>query len=145
MRLAFKLPQGKQGEAATIAVGSVSTGETASVINSGTDSDAILDFVLPRGEQGLRGEQGEKGEKGDSATIEVGSVSAGETASVTNVGTNSAAVLNFVIPRGPEGKQGPKGEDGSDGDASSLIHIVTALPEDPLPGHLYIIPKEQSS
>lgn len=66
---------GADGKAATIAVGSVTTGEAgsaASVINSGTASAAVLDFVIPQGEKGEQGEkgpqgeQGPKGDKGDS-------------------------------------------------------------------------------
>lgn len=62
---------GKDGKAATIAVGSVTTGEAgsaASVVNSGTESAAVLDFVIPqgaKGEQGEKGPQGEQGPKGD--------------------------------------------------------------------------------
>lgn len=55
---------GKDGKAATIAVGSVTTGEAgsaASVINSGTESAAVLDFVIPQGEQGLKGDKGDNG------------------------------------------------------------------------------------
>lgn len=47
--------QGPQGEAATITVGTVSTtayGNTASVTNSGTEQDVVLDFVIPQGKPG---------------------------------------------------------------------------------------------
>lgn len=47
--------QGPQGDAATITVGTVSTtayGNTASVTNSGTEQDAVLDFVIPQGKPG---------------------------------------------------------------------------------------------
>lgn len=66
---------GADGKAATIAVGSVTTGEAgsaASVVNSGTESAAVLDFTIPagakgeQGEKGPQGEQGPKGDKGDS-------------------------------------------------------------------------------
>lgn len=39
-----------------------------------------------------------RGDKGDAATIEVGTVTAGKNLSVTNSGTHSNAVLDFVIP-----------------------------------------------
>lgn len=48
-------PQGAQGEAATINVGTVSTtayGNAAQVTNVGTESDAILNFVIPQGKPG---------------------------------------------------------------------------------------------
>lgn len=73
----FNGAPGKDGKAATIAVGSVTTGEAgsaASVTNAGTESAAVLDFVIPQGakgpqgEQGPRGEQGLKGDKGDNGS-----------------------------------------------------------------------------
>lgn len=48
-------PQGEQGDAATIRVGSVTTtqyGQTARVTNSGTEHDAVFDFVIPQGRPG---------------------------------------------------------------------------------------------
>lgn len=48
-------PAGDTGPAATIRVGSVTTGDPgteASVTNSGTEQEAVLDFVIPRGEAG---------------------------------------------------------------------------------------------
>lgn len=44
-----------------------------------------------------------KGDPGDAATITIGTVTSGDTASVTNAGTANAAKLNFVLPRGPKG------------------------------------------
>ena len=47
---------GATGTAATIQVGSVTTGEpgsAASVTNSGNENNAIFDFVIPRGETGV--------------------------------------------------------------------------------------------
>lgn len=46
---------GPQGQAATIQIGTVTTGaagSSASVTNSGTSSAAVLDFTIPQGEQG---------------------------------------------------------------------------------------------
>lgn len=50
--------------------------------------------------------EGINGNDGVSATVDVGTVTtgnAGTNASVTNSGTTSAAVFNFVIPRGADG------------------------------------------
>lgn len=79
------------------------------------------------GEQGAKGETGEQGLKGDkgdtgatgaqgiqgiqgatgsAATISVGAIttlSAGSSATVTNVGSSSAAVFDFGIPKGADG------------------------------------------
>lgn len=61
-----------------------------------------------KGPQGDTGPQGNQGEKGDAATIRVGSVTTtqyGQTARVTNSGTEHDAVFNFVIPQGRPGEQ----------------------------------------
>ncbi len=50
---------GEAGEAARINIGTVTTAnpdEAASVTNSGTPNDVILDFVIPRGETGQSGD-----------------------------------------------------------------------------------------
>ena len=50
-----------------------------------------------------------KGAKGDAATVSVGTTTtlpAGSSATVTNSGTSSAAVLNFGIPEGADGDDG---------------------------------------
>ena len=87
----------------------------------------------PRGPQGDPGPQGPKGDTGDpgadgaqgpqgpagtAATIQVGTVTAsdpGSTPTVTNSGTTSAAVLDFVLPRGEQGPAGADGAPGADG------------------------------
>ena len=111
----IKGDKGEDGKAATIAVGTVTTGEAgteASVTNSGTDSAAVFDFVIPQGKAGAKGADGIKGDKGEdgkAATIAVGTVTTGEAgteASVTNSGTDSAAVFDFVIPQGKAGVGG---------------------------------------
>lgn len=53
---------GKDGKAATLTVGKVVEGTSMSVNNSGTATDAILDFTL------IKGEKGDKGENGKSET-----------------------------------------------------------------------------
>lgn len=68
------------------------------------------------------------GEKGDAATVDAGTTTtgdAGTNASVVNVGTTSAAVLNFTIPRGNTGATGATGSDGADGD-SAYVYIAYA-------------------
>ena len=51
---------------------------------------------------GGSGGTGGTGTPGLAATIKVGTVASGNTASVTNVGTSNAAVLNFVLPKGAD-------------------------------------------
>lgn len=49
-------PPGKDGQAATVTVGRVTTGAKVSVKNSGTATNAVLDFVLPEGSSDHSGE-----------------------------------------------------------------------------------------
>jgi len=61
-------PQGEKGDAATVNVGTTTTGlpgTSASVVNSGSTSAAILDFTIPRGDKGEQGPQGPQGEPGE--------------------------------------------------------------------------------
>lgn len=63
-------PKGDRGEQGptTIKIGKIETVEStevASITNSGTKSDLILDFKIPKGEKGDQGSQGPKGDKGD--------------------------------------------------------------------------------
>ena len=60
-------------------------------------ADVIEVLDLDGGVQGL---------PGTAATIEVGTVTTGTPSSVTNAGTTSAAVLNFVLEKGDQGDQG---------------------------------------
>lgn len=97
---------GSPGAAATIAVGTTTTGAagtSASVTNSGTSSAAVFNFTIPRGDTGATGATGA------AATVAAGTTTTGapgSSASVTNSGTSSAAVFNFTIPRGDTGATG---------------------------------------
>lgn len=53
---------------------------------------------------------GSKGDRGDAGTIKIGTVSTGSPASVTNVGTETNAVFNFVVPKGDKGDKGEYAE-----------------------------------
>ena len=95
---------GLMGTIATTSVGTTTTGApgtSASVTNSGTGQNAILNFTIPQGATGATGPtgpQGIQGIPGNAATIAVGTVSTGapgSSATVTNAGTSSAAVFNF--------------------------------------------------
>ena len=106
-------PQGLKGD----------TGETGATGPKGDTG--------PQGPQGLKGDTGAKGDKGDTGltgpigpqgpkgatgatgpqgpagTVKVGSVTSasyGTAPKVTNSGTSTAAVLDFVIPLGPPGE-----------------------------------------
>ncbi len=125
-------PQGPQGEpgangaAATVAVGSTTTGAPgtdATVTNSGSSSAAVLNFTIPRGNTGADGPPGSPGSPGTAATIAVGEVNTvpyGSPATVTNVGSSSAALFDFDIPQGPQGIQGDPGTPGTPGSAATV-------------------------
>lgn len=51
----------------------------------------------------------------NAATVEIGTVTEGDTMSVTNVGTKRAAKLDFVLRRGEKGDKGDKGDPGAAG------------------------------
>lgn len=62
-------PQVPQGATPTVTVGTVTSGDTAAVTATDTETGVSLDFVLPVGAQGERGETGEKGEPGERGEI----------------------------------------------------------------------------
>lgn len=76
------------------------------------------DITAPKGAKGDKGDAGGKGADGaagKAATIQVGEVTtgaAGTPASVSNVGTDEAAIFDFTIPRGDKGADGAAGADG---------------------------------
>ena len=142
-------PQGEPGEAATVEIGSVTTGApgtSAEVTNSGTAKAAVLNFTIPQGPQGAKGDtgpqgpQGETGEgfvvKGYFATLSalqsgVPSPSAGDAYGVGSAepydiyiwdGVNSAWVNNGPL----QGAKGPQGDPGSA--ATIEIGTVTTAP-----------------
>lgn len=113
--------QGPQGEAASVTIGTTTTGDPgtlANVINSGNSSLAVFDFTVPQGPTGDKGDQGDVGPTGAAATVQAGTTTTaqpGTSASVTNSGTTSEAVFDFTIPQGDTGPQGPQGEQGIQG------------------------------
>lgn len=123
-------PAGSDGAAATVAVGTVTTGAAgtdAEVVNTGTSSAAVLDFTIPRGEQGIQGETGDAGAAGaDGKTVLNGS-----GAPDSGLGVNGDFYIDTVAnaiygPKtagawgsgtsliGPQGETGAAGADGAD-------------------------------
>lgn len=107
-------PQGPAGKAATIQIGSVTSGAAPAVTNSGTETDAVLDFVLQQGPQGLQGPKGDKGEAGEQGP---------------------AGAKGDPGEQGPQGPQGPAGPskqgvavpDVSGSEAADAIATLNAL------------------
>ena len=68
-------PAGVAGPAGTIRVGTVTSAAdnaTPKVVNNGTVNDAVLDFQLVRGPQGVKGDKGDAGVNGNTLTEVVG-------------------------------------------------------------------------
>ena len=105
----------EQGTAGQVAVGTTTTlsaGSPATVNNSGTAYNAVLNFGIPQGIQGATGATGPTGPTGatgatgTAATIAVGTtttLTSGSPATVSNSGSSSAATFNFGIPQGIPG------------------------------------------
>jgi len=73
------------------------------------------------------------GPAGPAATVGVGTTTAlpaGSAASVTNVGTATAAIFNFGIPAGAQGATGPQGEPGSAAEAALWSTFPATQPVD---------------
>ena len=122
-------PQGPAGQAATIQIGSVTSGDAPAVTNSGTETDAVLDFVLQQGPAGPQGPQGEKGEQGPQGPK-------GDTGEQGPAGAKGDP--GEQGPQGPQGEQGPQGPAGpskqgvavpdvSGSEAADAITTINAL------------------
>lgn len=115
--------EGLTGPAGTIEVGSVTTGQpgtAASIVNVGTEEHAVLNFIIPRGDQGIQGERGPQGIQGPKGET-------GETGPKGDTGAQGSQGIQGET--GPQGIQGPKGDTGlpgADGTAASItIGTVT--------------------
>ena len=155
-------PQGEKGDPgpSTVQIGKVETiepNEKAEIVNIGTPVDVVLNFKIPRGEQGIEGKtgpqgipgpqgekgdigpQGIKGERGDPgpSTIQIGKVETiepNEKAEIVNAGTPVDVVLNFKIPKGDKGDQGDIGPRGLPGEIGRTEHIAIDETETLEPG-----------
>jgi hypothetical protein len=123
---------GSAGAAATIAVGTVSTGP-ANVTNAGTTSAAVLNFTVPQGIQGVKGDTGAQGASGGStnwrgtwssntayadfnAVAFSGSSYIAVTASTNITPGTDATKWQLLAQAGATGQQGTPGVKGDTGE-----------------------------
>jgi len=70
-------------------------------------SNPAWSLLAAAGSIGPAGTSGAPGTAGAAATISIGTTTTGPSASVTNSGTSSAAILNFTLPQGVTSIIGP--------------------------------------
>lgn len=99
------------GDAVSYRGGSYASNADTNVGNTPGVSNAWT-MLAAKGDDGAAGATGATGASGLAASVQVGTVTtgtAGSPAQVQNVGSASAAVLNFTIPAGAAGTNGARG------------------------------------
>lgn len=117
--------KGVKGDTGTINLGTVATGIAGSsvvITNTGTATNGIFNFTIPRGD------------KGNTGTSSVGTTTTsapGTNAAVSNTGTPEAGIFNFTIPRGDKGATGTLslGTVATGAAGSSVVISNTGTPE----------------
>ena len=117
-------PTGPTGPAAaTIRVNTTTTtepGTNASVFNSGTTSNAVLEFAIPRGETGPQGVTGPTGPRGATGPTGPQGI-AGATGPTGPTGaTGSTGPIGPTGPQGIAGATGPTGATGATGSTGPI-------------------------
>lgn len=92
-------PTGTAGAAASVTVGTVTTGapgSSASVVNAGTSSAAVLNFTIPAGATGAVGATGPQGERGEQGIQGIQGIQgpAGATGATGPAGSNATATTD---------------------------------------------------
>lgn len=113
------------GLAATVTVGTTTTGEAgtnASVTNSGTAQEAVLNFVIPRGANGTDGTNGTDGQDGtDGREVEIQVANSYIQWRYIGDATwnNLIAISELKGEKGDQGEQGIQGEKGETGNSGA--------------------------
>ena len=135
-------PTGPAGTAAAISVGTVTavaSGANAAVTNSGTATNAVFNFSIPRGEPvtgpaGVVGTRGTKTYTAQSVPQNAGLTNLIEGDNFINLNTGeysvySASTSTWVLQgnvRGPQGLQGNAGPTGAAGPTGPIGDVVVA-------------------
>ena len=135
-------PQGPAGAAAAVSVGtvtSVASGANATVTNSGTATNAVFNFSIPRGASvtgpaGVPGTRGTKTYTAQSIPQNAGLTNLIEGDNFINLNTGeyyvySASTTTWVLQgnvRGPQGIQGNPGPQGPTGPVGPIGDVVVA-------------------
>lgn len=135
---------GPPGPAATVAVGSVATGAPgtdATVVNTGNASNAVLEFTIPQGDQGVQGPQG----RGFTPRGSYEDMAAGTQLNVDDIVTLAGETYRIMIDLtkgSPEDNwdnwekwaaRGPQGDQGIPGTAATIAvgNVATVAPGNP--------------
>ena len=136
------LPGSGTGTSATIAVGTVTTGDPgtdAAVTNAGTDSAAVFNFAIPRGNTGATGAAGPTGPTGATGSQGPQGIQGepglqgpqglqGETGPQGLQGIQGEEGIQGIQgetgPQGPQGDTGPTGAQGPQGDPGTAATIT---------------------
>lgn len=95
-------PQGEQGISGAEGKSAYQLAKDAGF--EGDESAWLASLKGEKGEPGIPGINGTNGKDGAAATIQIGAVSSTSgAASVTNSGTDKAAIFNFNLPKGTDG------------------------------------------
>jgi hypothetical protein len=106
---------GRDGETPTVTVGTVLTGASGSeaqVSQTGTSTDVVLNFVIPRGLQGERGPEGQTGPMGMTGPAGPQGIQGIQGPQGDKGDPGPQGIQG---EQGETGEQGPAGKDGKDG------------------------------
>lgn len=115
-----------KGDAATVAIGEVITGDPGTsvvITNGGTASAAVLNIQIPRGDTGQQGDAGAAAGFGTPVvTTTTGAAGTAASVEVSASGEDAAKVFTFAftIPEGEKGEQGDSISIGAVGTASEM-------------------------
>lgn len=91
----------------TVTVGTTTTlpaGSSATVTNSGTGTDPVLNFGIPKGDTGAAGQNGTNGTDGVSPAVTITTITGGHTVTITDADHPSGQSFNVMDGSGDMSK-----------------------------------------